>query len=156
MLSGEILTSFTNEIRGGSTYTAYMQNGRSWADRRLRALSNLGGGGDEGSCPSRNKKKLSEEILIYFTYILLMKLGGGIGIHAKWKGVGGQARVQGRGGEEALPPPPPLEIGIKDAVSFHWFPMKSEYFFFLSPKQKHLYKPSLLLSMIPSRQEHHR
>ena len=34
-----------------------------------------------------------------------MKLGG-IGIHAKWKGVGGQAGVHGRGrGEGGLAPP---------------------------------------------------
>ena len=32
---------FTNEIRGRSTYTAYMQNERGWADRRL---SMVGGG----------------------------------------------------------------------------------------------------------------
>ena len=43
-----------------------------------------------------------------------MKLGGGIGIHAKWKEVGGQTRVHGRGGEGALPPP--LEMEKKDAV----------------------------------------
>ena len=125
MLSEEILTSFTYVLlmklgRGGSTYTADMQNGRGWADRRL---SNLGG----GLVPSRNKKRLSEEILISFTYILLMKLGGGIGIHAKWKGVGEQVRVHGRGERR---PCPPLEIWKKDAVSFHWFPVKSEYFFF--------------------------
>ena len=41
-----------------------------------------------------------------------MKLGG-IGIHAKWKGVGGQARVHGRGGGEGALPPPPLKMGIK-------------------------------------------
>ena len=44
-----------------------------------------------------------------------MKLGGGgIGIHAKWKGVGGQAHVHGKGGEGALPSP--LEMEKKDAV----------------------------------------
>ena len=40
-----------------------------------------------------------------------MKLGGGISIHAKWKGVGGQARVHGRG--ERRPCPPPLEMEKK-------------------------------------------
>ena len=46
---------------------------------------------------------LSEEILTSFTYVLLMKLGGGgIDIHAKWKRVGGQALVHGRGGREGL------------------------------------------------------
>ena len=33
------------------------------------------------------KKMLSEEILTFFTYVLLMKLGGNrYIIHAKWKG----------------------------------------------------------------------
>ena len=40
-----------------------------------------------------------------------MKLGGGIGIHAKWKGVGGQARVHGRVVREVALPP--LKMGIK-------------------------------------------
>ena len=109
MLSGEILTSFT--------YVLLMKLGGG--DQHTLHTCKMEGGGQTGACetypiwegvrtrglaPSRNKKRLSEEILIYFTYILLMKVGGGIGIHAKWKGVGGQARVQGRGGEEALPP----------------------------------------------------
>ena len=51
------------------------------------------------------KKVLSEEILTSFTYVLLMKLGGNrYTIHAKWKAVGGQARVHGKGGEGAFPP----------------------------------------------------
>ena len=45
------------------------------------------------------KKVLSEEILTSFTYVLLTKLGWDrYTIHAKWKVVGGQARVRGRGG----------------------------------------------------------
>ena len=48
---------------------------------------------------------------------LLLKLGGGVDIHAIWKRVSGQARVHGGGGaRERCPPPPPLEIGKKDAV----------------------------------------
>ena len=48
--------------------------------------------------PPRNWKKmrLSEEIFTSFTYVLLIKLGGNRNtIHAKWKGVGGQVRVDG-------------------------------------------------------------
>ena len=38
---------------------------------------------------------------------LLLNLGGGIDIHAIWKGVSGQVRVHGGGrGEGASPPPP--------------------------------------------------
>ena len=69
------------------------------------------GGG--GPCPppplEMGKKMFSEEILTSFTYVLLMKLVG-IDIHcihAKWKGVGGQALVHG--GRGWLPCPPPLE-----------------------------------------------
>ena len=77
------------------------------------------GGGRTGACPRwegplppplENKKKgCPEEILTYFTYVLLMKLGGGdrYTIHAKWKGVGGQALVHG--GRRWGPCPPPLE-----------------------------------------------
>ena len=43
--------------------------------------------GERGPCPLENEKKiLSEEILTSFTYVLLMKLGGGgdrYTIHAK-------------------------------------------------------------------------
>ena len=57
------------------------------------------------------KKRLSEEILTSFTYVLLMKLGGidKHFIHAKWKGVGGQALVHGGRGARGIYPPPPLE-----------------------------------------------
>ena len=62
-----------------------------WADRRV---SIVGGGGGEGALPPHlemGKKMLSEEILTFFTYVLLMKLGGidKHCTHAKWKGVGG-------------------------------------------------------------------
>ena len=79
-----------------------MQNGRGWADRRL---SMVGGGGDLAPPPLENEKKiLSEEILTSFTYVLLMKLGGGgrsihytcqmkeggrTGACPWWEGVGG-------------------------------------------------------------------
>ena len=44
-----------------------------------------------------------------------MKLGGGgVSIHATWKGVGGQACVHGRGGRGCLAPP--LEMGKKDGA----------------------------------------
>ena len=57
--------------------------------------------------PKMRKKMLPEEILTSFTYVLLMKLGGNrYTIHAKWKGVGGQVRVHGRGGEGPCPLPP--------------------------------------------------
>ena len=52
---------------GGSTNTAYMQNGRGWADRRLSMVGAL-------PPPLENEKKsLSEEILTAFTYVLLIK-----------------------------------------------------------------------------------
>ena len=73
-------------------------------------MQHMEGGGRTGACPwwegvgarvlaplENEKKRLSKEILISSTYILLTKLGG-IGVHAKWKGVGGEARVHGRGG----------------------------------------------------------
>ena len=76
----------------------------------------VGGQGAVGPPPINWKKtRLSEDILISFTYILLMKLGGGgVSIHATWKGVGGQACVHGRGGRGCLAPP--LEMGKKDAA----------------------------------------
>ena len=54
-----------------------------------------GGGGDGVLSPLENeKKRLSEEILTSFTYVLLMKLmGDQYTIHAKWKEVGGQALI---------------------------------------------------------------
>ena len=103
---------FTNEIRGGSTSTAYIQkNGRGWADRRLSMVG--GGGGRGGLVPSpleNEKKRLLEEILTSFTYVLLMKLGGG-SIHYTCKMEGGVpnkrlSMVGGGGGEGSLPPPP--------------------------------------------------
>ena len=49
-----------------------------------------------------------------FGHLLLNLGGGGIDIHAIWKGVSGQARVHGGGGAKGRRPP--LEIGKKDAV----------------------------------------
>ena len=61
------------------------------------------------------KKMLSKESLTSFAYVLLMKLGGNrYTIHAKWKGVGGQARVHGKGRGGLAPLP--LEMGRKEAV----------------------------------------
>ena len=48
-----------------------------------------GGGGARGRRPPLEieKKMLSEEILTFFTYVLLMKLGGNrYTVQAKWKG----------------------------------------------------------------------
>ena len=71
------------EIRGGGdTHTCNMEGG----ERAGACLWWWGGG---ASPPPRNweKKMLSEEILTFFTYVLLMKLGGNrYIIHAKWKG----------------------------------------------------------------------
>ena len=63
---------FTNEIRG---------------DRHTLHTCKMEGGGWTGACPwwegalppplENEKKRLSEEILTSFTYVLLMKLGGG-------------------------------------------------------------------------------
>ena len=66
------------------------------------------GGGQTGACPwwegvgvlppplENEKKRLSEEILTSFAYVLLMKLRGDrYTIHTKWKGVGGRALVHG-------------------------------------------------------------
>ena len=50
-----------------------------------------------------------------FGHFLLKLGGGGIDIHAIWKGVSGQARVHGGGGARGRRPPP-LEIEKKDAV----------------------------------------
>ena len=60
-----------------------------------RHTCNMEGGERAGACPwwgegapyTLEKKMLSEEILTFFTYVLLMKLGGNrYTIHAKWKG----------------------------------------------------------------------
>ena len=73
MLSEGILTFCTYVLLmklGGSTNTAYMQNGRGWADRRLSMV------GEGGALPpplENEKKRLSEEILTAFTYVLLIK-----------------------------------------------------------------------------------
>ena len=99
------LLCFTNEIRGESIhYTCKMEG---WADRRVSIV----GGGERGPCPppplEMGKKMLSEEILTSFTYVFLM-IFRGIDIHcihAKWKGVGGQALVYGGRGWGPCPPP---------------------------------------------------
>ena len=94
----------TDEIRGESIhYTCKMEG---WADRRVSIV-----GGGEGALPppplEMGKKMLSEEILTSFS-LLLMKLGriDKHCIHAKWKGVGGQALVHGKRGWGLCPPPP--------------------------------------------------
>ena len=101
---------------GGS---AYMQNGRGWADRRVSMV----GEGERVALPPPKIgiKMLSEEILTSFTYVLIIKLGGNrYTTHAKWKGWTDR-RVSMVGGEWTLPPP--LEIRKKEAVrgNFNFF-----------------------------------
>ena len=54
------LTSFTcvllMKLGGESTHTAYMQNGRGWADRRLSMVG--GGGGRGGLVPPYENEKI--------------------------------------------------------------------------------------------------
>ena len=71
-------------LGGGDRHTCNMEGGE-------RAGACLWWGRGEGVSPppSRNmeKKMLSEEILTFFTYVLLMKLGGNrYTIQVKWKG----------------------------------------------------------------------
>ena len=78
---------FTYEIKGESIHCTSKVEG--WADRRVSIVE-----GGEGALPppKNGKKMLSEGISTFFTYVLLMKLGGSTNtscIHAKWKGVGG-------------------------------------------------------------------
>ena len=82
-----------------------MQNGRVGGQARVHSR------GGEGALPppplEMGKKMLSEEILTSFTYVLLMKFRG-IDIHcihAKGKGVGGQALVHSGRGWGSCPPP---------------------------------------------------
>ena len=90
------------KLGGGDRHTCNMKGGE-------RAGACPWWGGKRASPPLEiEKKMLSEEILTSFTYVLLMKLGG-IDIHcihAKWKGVGGQALVHGG---RRWGPCPPLE-----------------------------------------------
>ena len=62
---------FTYEIRGESIHCTSKVEG--WADRRVSIVE-----GGEGALPPPLKmgKMLSEGILTFFTYVLLMKLGG--------------------------------------------------------------------------------
>ena len=95
---------FTNETRGDrhTLHTCKMEG--VWADRRL---SMVGGGG--GEALENEKKRLSEEILTSFNYVLLMKLGGIDTLYMQ-NGRGWADRcvsmVGGSGSEGALPPPP--------------------------------------------------
>ena len=67
---------FTNEIKGGGdqhTLHTYKMEGGVGGQAIVH-------GGGEGALPpplENEKKRLSEEILSSFTYVLLMKLGGG-------------------------------------------------------------------------------
>ena len=77
MLSEEILTNFTNVllIKLGEIdkHCIHAKNGKEWADRRLSMVG--GGEGRGGLAPpplENEKKRVSEEILTSFTYVLLM------------------------------------------------------------------------------------
>ena len=86
---------FTNEVRGGSIhYTCKMEGGG-----RTGACPWWEGVKGEGPCPpheNEKKKRLSKEILISLTYVLLMKLGGGGSIYYTCK-------MEGGGGTGACP-----------------------------------------------------
>ena len=61
------------------------------------------------------KRQRNCEKDLMFGHLLLNLGGGGVDMHAIWKGVSGQARVHGGGGARGRCPAP-LEIGKKDAV----------------------------------------
>ena len=92
-----------------------MQNGRGWADRRVSMV-----GGERGPCPPPLEMEKKDAVRGNFNLFHLCFTNEIKGesihytVHAKWKGVVGQVRVHGRGGEGALPPS--LEIGKKEAV----------------------------------------
>ena len=75
-LSEEILSSFTYIVLlmklGGDRYTIYAK----WKGVGGQALVHGGGGGEALPPLENEKKRLSEEILTSFTYVLLMKLRG--------------------------------------------------------------------------------
>ena len=73
-------------------------------DRHTMHTCKMGGGG--GAFPLENEKRGCH---LYFPN----KISGAIGLHATWKGVGGQACVHGRGERGALPT---LEMRKNDAV----------------------------------------
>ena len=67
-----------------------------------------GGGGRGGVAPpplETRKKMLSEEILTFFTYVLLMKLGGNRYTACKMEGGGRTGACPWWEGVGALPPP---------------------------------------------------
>ena len=94
MLSEEILTSFTYvllmKLGGVDKHCIYT---KKWKGVGGQALVHGGRGwGRGGLVPSpleNEKKRLLEEILTSFTYVLLMKLGGGGSIHYTCKMEGG-------------------------------------------------------------------
>ena len=70
-----------------------MQKGRGWADCRL---STVGGGGGLVPPLENEKKGCPEKILIsHLCFTNEIWEGDRYTIHAKWKGVGGQALVHG-------------------------------------------------------------
>ena len=100
---------FTYEIRGESIHCTSKVEG--WADRRVSIVE-----GGEGALPPP-LKMLSEGILTFFTYVLLMKLGGSTNTAYMQNGRGWADRrlsMVGEGG--GLAPPPPLENEKKEAV----------------------------------------
>ena len=110
MLSEEILSSFTNVLPmkigggGGSTYTAYMQNGRDWADMRL---SMVGGGGGRGVLPFLKKRGCQRKFESLSTIFYQWNYGGGGSAYIqnrRWSADRRVSMVVG-GGEGALHPP---------------------------------------------------
>ena len=88
-----------------------MQNGRGWGTGASPRW--------EGALPpppklNNEKKRLSGNFNLFHLYFTNEFRGGGIGIHATWKGVGGQARVHAGGGRRRGYAPP--RKWKKDAV----------------------------------------
>ena len=96
---------FTYEIRGESIHCTSKVEG--WADRLVSIVE-----GGEGALPPL--KMLSEGILTFFTYVLLMKLGGSTNTAYMQNGRGLADRCLSMVGEGGGPPPQKMKK--KEAV----------------------------------------